>query len=95
MKKILAALSVFAVLSLNVAHAEIRPELFKVSEVNADYDMTVLTSYDGSCWIWEGVEDWHVGDFAVGIVEDYDNVDAYDDEILTLRYCVAWDDSMN
>jgi hypothetical protein len=95
MKKILTALSVFAVLSLNVANAEIHPELFKVVEVSAKYDVTVLASYDGSQWVYEGAEDWQAGDFAVGIVEDYDNADAYDDELLTLRYCTMWDNSMN
>ena len=78
---------VVAMMMMVCACAEMYPEAYIVSEVNHEQDMVVLVDGRGEIWVWEGAEDWYPGDLAVGIVEDWDTPDLYDDEILTLRYC--------
>lgn len=94
MKKFVLVLVLVLCMVWGSACAEMYPELYKVIEVNHETDMVVLVSGSGHLWVWEGAEDWMVDDLAVGIVEDWDTEDLFDDEILTLRYCANWGEAM-
>lgn len=86
MKK--AAILVLAlVLVFGTAYAEIYPMAFSVVDVNHEEDVIMLLDGNGNEWIWEGAEDWMVGDVAAAIMEDKDTDCIYDDEIVSLRYC--------
>lgn len=86
MKKI-AILVLALVLVFGTAYAEIYPMALYVVEVNHEEDVVVLGDGNGEEWIWEGAEDWMVGDVAGAIVEDNNTRCIYDDELVTLRYC--------
>ena len=96
MKKFVIAIAVVAlfVFLCGVGSAELVPELYTVIEVNRESDCIILLDGRANYWIWEGAEDWKVGDFALGIFEDWDNDDPFDDEIITLRYCYSWGEAL-
>ncbi len=95
MKRVVVAVVVMMVMVCACAHAEMYPELYIVTEVNHEQDIVVLMDGRGETWVWEGAEDWFPGDFAVGIVEDWNTPDLYDDEILILRYCIIFESVFN
>lgn len=76
-----------ALLVCGVASAEIYPMAFSVIDVNHAEDVVVLLDGNGDEWIWEGAEDWMIGDVAAAIVEDNNTGCVHDDELVTLRYC--------
>ena len=45
-----------------------------------------LTDWDGNEWVWEGAEDWDVGDYAAAIMDTNRTDNIYDDIIIDLRY---------
>lgn len=59
-------------------------QVFEVVEINDD--LVYLTNWDGNEWIWEGTEDWEVGDFAAAIMDTNGTEIIYDDTIVELRY---------
>ena len=95
MKKVVVAVVVMMMMVCTCACAEMYPELYIVTEVNHEQDIVVLLDGRGEVWVWEGAEDWFPGDLAVGIVEDWDTPDLYDDEILTLRCCNIFESVFN
>lgn len=95
MKRVVVAVVVMMMMVCACAHAEMYPELYIVAEVSHEHDIVVLVDGRGEEWIWEGAEDWFPGDIAVGIVEDWDTPDLYDDEILTLRCCNIFESVFN
>ena len=95
MKRVVVAVVVMMAMVCASACAEIYPELYLVTEVSHEHDIVVLVDGRGEEWIWEGAEDWFPGDIAVGIVEDWNTPDLYDDEILILHYRVMFESVFN
>ena len=87
MRKMMMMVLVALLLLCTVACAEVYPMAYTVVEVNQQEDVMVLETFNGEQWVWEGVEDWMVGDVAAGLVDDCGTRYIYDDEILELRYC--------
>lgn len=83
MKKFFAIITLFVLLTVS-ASAEIYPQTFVVSDIKDD--VLVLVDYNENEWIWEGVEDYAIGDIVAAIMNDNDTITIYDDAIVTLRY---------
>ena len=83
MKKFFAIVTLFVLLSVS-ASAEIYPQTFVVSDI--EDDVLVLVDYNENEWIWEGAEDYTIGDIVAAIMDDNDTITIYDDAIVTLRY---------
>lgn len=64
------------------------PTAFIVDEVNAEADTVTLRTFAGMVYIWQGVDDWMVGDIAAAIMYNNGTPDSIkDDQIVTLEYC--------
>jgi len=83
MKKFFAIITLFVFLAMS-ASAEIYPQTFVVSDI--EDDVLVLVDYNENEWIWEGAEDYTIGDIVAAIMDDNDTITIYDDAIVTLRY---------
>jgi len=83
MKKFFTIVILFILLTMS-ASAEIYPQTFVVSDIKDD--VLVLVDYNENEWIWEGAEDYAIGDIVAAIMEDNDTITIYDDAIITLRY---------
>lgn len=83
MKKFFAIVTLFVLLTMN-ASAEIYPQTFVVSGI--EDDTLVLVDYNENEWIWEGAEDYAIGDIVAVIMDDNNTITIYDDVIITLRY---------
>lgn len=83
MKKFFAIITLFVFLTMS-ASAEIYPQTFVVSDI--EDDVLVLVDYNENEWIWEGAEDYTIGDIVAAIMDDNDTITIYDDAIVTLRY---------
>lgn len=83
MKKFFAIITLFALLTVS-AFAEIYPQTFVVSDI--EDDVLILVDYNENEWIWEGAEDYAIGDIVATIMDDNDTITIYDDVIVTLRY---------
>lgn len=85
MKKI-AVIFVMFVLMIVHASAEIYPQAFVVSEVNYEENTILLVDCNGEGWIWEGTEDYNVGDIVAAIMDDSETKTIYDDVIVIIQY---------
>lgn len=85
MKKI-AVIFVMFVLIATHASAEIYPQAFVVSEVNYEENTILLVDCNGEGWIWEGIEDYGVGDIIAAIMDDSETKTIYDDIIIMIQY---------
>lgn len=85
MRKVVVMLLV-ALLVCGMASAEIYPNTYIVVAVDQQEDVIVLEDFNGNVWVWEGAEDWFVGDVASALMDDQNTGSIYDDEILMLRY---------
>lgn len=83
MKKFFAIITLFVFLTVS-ASAEIYPQTFVVSDI--EDDVLVLVDYNENEWIWEGAEDYTIGDIVAAIMDDNNTITIYDDAIVTLRY---------
>lgn len=83
MKKFFAIITLFVFLTMS-ASAEIYPQTFVISDI--EDDVLVLVDYNENEWIWEGAEDYTIGDIVAAIMDDNDTITIYDDAIVTLRY---------
>lgn len=75
--------------------AVIYPKSAIVTEVNYHDDYIVLLDLNGDEWLYDGAEDWLVGDFVAMMMWNNDTLDIYDDEIISIRYegyCDDWDE---
>ena len=64
----------------------IYPTVFEVVEINESEDIIYLVDVNGNEWIWNGVEDWQVGDIAAAIMNNNNTEIIYDDDIIQLQY---------
>lgn len=85
MKKFFAIVVALFTLSI-VAHAEIYPQAFIVSEINYEEGILILDDCCGYTWIWEGIEDYSIGDVVAAIVDDNDTEFLFDDELVKIKY---------
>lgn len=80
----IVALMFLLILSCGIAYSQTYPQVFEVVEI--DNDLVYLTDWDGNEWVWEGAEDWDVGDYAAAIMDSNGTDNIYDDIIIDLRY---------
>lgn len=59
-------------------------QVLEVVEVNDD--LVYLIDCNGNEWIWEGTENWKVGDFAAATMSTNGTNNIYDDAIIELKY---------
>lgn len=95
MKKILFALSILFVLSFVSC---IRPtdsiqyaKTAKIVEVNRITDTVTCEDYNGNLWEFTECEDWEVGDIAALLMNNNGTESIYDDTIVEVRYCGAFE----
>lgn len=63
------------------------PQVFVVDEVNEKEDTITLRTLSGMLYIWEGAEDWMVGDIAGAIMYNNETEETItDDKIISLEY---------
>lgn len=93
MKK-LAIVAMFAVLFFTmcamVAHAEEYPNAGIITKIDWETDTVYVTTlFDGNVWVFEGIEDFSVGDVVALIMDDVGTEIIYDDVITMVRY-LGW-----
>lgn len=77
----------FAIFAGGVAHTQTSMEYSQVLEVvEIKEDLVYMVDGDGNEWIWEGAEDWDVGDCAAATMNTNGTEIIYDDIIVELRY---------
>lgn len=64
----------------------IYPVTFEVVEINESEDIIYLVDVNDNEWIWEGAEDWDIGDYATATMNTNGTENIYDDIIVELRY---------
>lgn len=70
-----------------VQRPEIYPDVGEVIDLLEDYDLVVFETRDGNQWVFEGIEDWFVGDkIAVVFNDSGTRADRSDDWIVSVRY---------
>ena len=84
MKKFFVIIIILFVLLAVSASAEIYPQTFVVSGI--EDGTLVLVDYNKNEWIWEGAEDYAIGDIVAAIMDDNNTITIYDDTIITMRY---------
>lgn len=77
----------FAIFAGGVIHTQTTMEYSQVLEVvEIENDLIYLVDWDGNEWIWEGAEDWTIGDYAAATMNTNGTEIIYDDIIVNLRY---------
>lgn len=77
----------FAIFAGGVVHTQNTMEYSQVLEVvEIENDLIYLVDWDGNEWIWEGAEDWAIGDYAAATMNTNGTEIIYDDIIVNLRY---------
>ena len=77
----------FAIFAGGVVHTQASVEYAQVLEVvEIKDDLVYMVDWDGNEWIWEGAEDWDIGDFAAATMNTNGTEIIYDDIIVNLRY---------
>lgn len=77
----------FAIFAGDIAHSQTGREYSQILKVvEIENDLIYLTDWNGNEWIWEGAEDWEVGDFAAATMNTNGTEIIYDDIIVNLRY---------
>lgn len=77
----------FAIFAGGVVHTQATIEYSQVLEVvEIENDLIYLVDWDGNEWIWEGAEDWAIGDYAAATMNTNGTEIIYDDIIVNLRY---------
>lgn len=83
MKKFVAIVILFILLAMS-ASAEIYPQAFVIGDI--EDDTLILIDYNGNEWLWEGAEDYDIGDIIAAIMDNNNTITIYDDTIIALRY---------
>lgn len=68
------------------ASAETYPQTFVVGDIDRGTDTMILVDYNENEWVYEGVEDYGVGDIVAAIMDDCGTTTIYDDEIVKIQY---------
>lgn len=85
MKKMFA-LALVLVSLFSVASAEIYPAVGVVTDLDCEHDLVIFEDYNQNLWIFEGIEDWDIGDIGALLMDDMETESIYDDMILLVRY---------
>lgn len=65
----------------------IYPQTFIIDEIDEQNDLVYLATFSGFVYIWEGVDDWQVGDIGAAIMYNNNTPDDItDDYIMVLEY---------
>lgn len=59
-------------------------QIFQVVEI--ENDTIHLINWHGEEWLWDGAEDWEIGDYVAAIMDTNGTEIIYDDIIVSLRY---------
>lgn len=86
MKKTVIALVLLLVILASTACAELYPMTTVVSKLDTELDLVYCTDFNGMIWVFEGIEDWEVGDIASMIMADNRTEQIIDDMIIQVRY---------
>jgi len=63
------------------------PQSFTVTDVDRANDIVTFETYSGHQYLWEGCEDWEIGDRAAAIMNDAGSPETViDDVIVQVRY---------
>ena len=89
MKKLIA-LTLALIALCGVATAELYPETARVVEVDYIADTVTVETFNGFLFVFEGCEDYMVGDGVALIMEDNGTEKVFDDEIVKAQYC-GWE----
>lgn len=77
----------FAIFAGGIAHSQTGREYSQILEViEIENDLIYLTDWNDNEWMWEGAEDWEIGDFAAATMNTNGTKNIYDDIIVELRY---------
>ena len=63
--------------------------LMRVVEMNKSDDCIYLIDCMGEEWIWEGIEDWDLDDYAIATLQTSSTSTIFDDSIVTLTYTLV------
>lgn len=77
----------FAIFAGGVIHTQASMEYAQVLEVvEIENDLVYFVDWNGNEWIWEGAEDWEIGDYATATMNTNGTEIIYDDIIVNLKY---------
>jgi len=62
------------------------PATFRVTDFETETDSVVCVDCNGNEWMFQGIEDWCVGDCVSAIMDDNGTEIIYDDSIISVRY---------
>ena len=85
MKKMFA-LTLVLVALFSIASAEIYPAVGVVTDLDYENDLVIFEDCNQDLWIFEGIEDWDIGDIGALLMDDMETESIYDDMILSARY---------
>ena len=57
-----------------------------VVELDRENDEVICVDFNGEEWVFIGIEDWMVGDYASMVMDDMGTELIFDDEIVSVRY---------
>ena len=57
-----------------------------VIEIDEENDLVMVEDFNGDIWIFEGIEDWFIGDICAMMMDDNGTDTIYDDIIVSVRY---------
>ena len=95
MKKILVAMLILSAVSftscLRAADSTQYAKTAKIIEVNRITDTVTCEDYNGNLWEFTECEDWEVGDVAALLMNNNGTENIYDDTIVEVKYCGAFE----
>lgn len=69
-----------------IEKSNLYPMTTVVTELNQEKDEVICIDFNGNEWVFDGVEDWLVGDIASMIIDDCGTTDIHDDKIVSVKY---------
>ena len=88
MKKLIA-ITLTLIALCGVASAELYPETARIFDLNYEEDLVTVETFNGQLFIFEGCEDYTIGDCVSLIMEDNGTESVYDDAVVKAEYS-AW-----
>ena len=77
----------FTIFAGGVVHTQTIMEYSQILEVvEIENDLIYLVDCDGNEWIWEGAENWDIGDYTTATMNTNGTEVIYDDIIINLKY---------
>lgn len=79
-------MGLYARQEVNKAFSHVYPKCGVVVEVAHDSDEVSVQDFNSNVWVFEGAEDWMVGDIASMLMDDNGTENIYDDIIMDVHY---------